>query len=201
MTFDKALVAAKLRRWEKYLNNYRLPMWEDIPDIGLYMEQIVTLLKGYLDYLPPELKEEQFISAATVNNYVRKKIMPEPIKKKYYRIHIAYLIMICSLKHCLSIPTLQTMIPMGLSEDELKSIYNSYVVQHSKAAVYFTNQVRLAAADILDHEESTELCAESTEDLITAAAVISGFARLFAEKMLLLDGKDIETGGDISLDR
>ena len=120
MTLDKALVAAKLRRWEKYLNNYRLPMWEDIPDIGLYMEQIVTLLKGYLDYLPPELKEEQFISAATVNNYVRKKIMPEPIKKKYYRTHIAYLIMICSLKHCLSIPTLQTMIPMGLSEDELR---------------------------------------------------------------------------------
>ena len=54
MTLDKALVAAKLRRWEKYLNNYRLPMWEDIPDIGLYMEQIVTLLKGYLDYLPPK---------------------------------------------------------------------------------------------------------------------------------------------------
>lgn len=80
MTLDKALVAAKLRRWERYLSNYRLPMWEDIPDIGLYMEQIVTLLKGYLDYLPPELKEEQFISAATVNNYVRKKIMPEPIK-------------------------------------------------------------------------------------------------------------------------
>ena len=50
MTLDKALVAAKLRRWEKDLNNYRLPMWEDIPDIGLYMEQIVTLLKGYLDY-------------------------------------------------------------------------------------------------------------------------------------------------------
>ena len=201
MTLDKALVAAKLRRWEKYLNNYRLPMWEDIPDIGLYMEQIVTLLKGYLDYLPPELKEEQFISAATVNNYVRKKIMPEPIKKRYYRTHIAYLIMICSLKHCLSIPTLQTMIPMGLSEDELRDIYNSYAKQHSRAAVYFTNQVRLAAADIVDREETTDISTENAEDLITAAAVISGFSRLFAEKMLLLDGKTIETGGDISLDR
>ena len=127
--------------------------------------------------------------------------MPEPVKKRYYRTHIAYLIMICSLKHCLSIPTLQTMIPMGLSEEELRSVYNSYVVQHSKAAVYFTNQVRLAAADILDHEDSTELSAENAEDLIIAAAVISGFSRLFAEKMLLLDGKTLENGGDISLDR
>ena len=67
--------------------------------------------------------------------------------------------------------------------------------------MYFTNQVRLAAADILDHEESTELSTENAEDLIIAAAVISGFSRLFAEKMLLLDGKTLENGGDISLDR
>ena len=35
MEYDKQLVAGKLRRWEKYLNNYSLPQWEDIPDIGL----------------------------------------------------------------------------------------------------------------------------------------------------------------------
>ena len=61
--------------------------------------------------------------------------------------------------------------------------------------------MRLAAADILDREETTDISTENAEDLITAAAVISGFSRLFAEKMLLLDGKTIETGGDISLDR
>ena len=49
MTFDKALIAGKLRRWEKYLDNYRLPEWEAIPDFGLYMEQVIDLLKekGY----------------------------------------------------------------------------------------------------------------------------------------------------------
>ena len=107
MTYEKALIAAKLRRWEKYLLNYRLPAWEEIHDIGLYMDQVVTLLKQYLDYLPPELKEEQVITPAAINNYVRKKIMPEPVKKKYYRTHIAYLIMICTLKQCMSIATLQ----------------------------------------------------------------------------------------------
>ena len=59
MTYNKELIAGKLRRWEKYLDDYRLPTWEEIPDIGLYMDQIVTLLKGYLDYMPPELKDEQ----------------------------------------------------------------------------------------------------------------------------------------------
>ena len=51
MTFDKTLIAGKLRRWEKYLDEYKLPDWEDIPDIGLYMEQVIALLNYYLDYL------------------------------------------------------------------------------------------------------------------------------------------------------
>lgn len=58
MDYDKRLVAGKLRRWEAYLDAYRLPSWEEIPNIGLYMEQVILLLKHYLDYLPPELKEE-----------------------------------------------------------------------------------------------------------------------------------------------
>ena len=120
MPYDKALIAGKLRRWEKYLDSYRLPMWDEIPDFGLYMEQVISLLKDYLDYMPPELKEAQFITPATINNYVRKRIMPEPVRKKYYRTHIAFLIMICSRKQCISIPTLQTMRPVGMSEEELK---------------------------------------------------------------------------------
>ena len=35
MAYDKQLVAGKLRRSEKYLNRFRLPQWEDIPDFGL----------------------------------------------------------------------------------------------------------------------------------------------------------------------
>ena len=119
MNFDKPLVAGKLRRWEKYLEEFELPSWTDIPDIGLYMEQVVVVLKQYLDYLPPELKEEQFITAATINNYVRNKVMPMPVKKRYYRSHLAYLIMICSLKQGLSISLIQKLIPNNLPEQEL----------------------------------------------------------------------------------
>ena len=116
MAYDKALVAGKLRRWESYLDSFRLPAWEDIPDFGLYMEQVTVLLKEYLDYFPPELKEEQFITAATINNYVRIKVMPEPKKRRYYREHIAYLIIILSLKHSLSIALIQSMGRMGRSQ-------------------------------------------------------------------------------------
>ena len=146
MAYDQQLIAAKLRRWEKYLLKFRLPEWQEIPDIGLYMEQVVAVLKQYLDYLPPELKEEQIITSATINNYVRTHIMPEPRKKRYYRVHIAYLIIICTLKQSLSIAMIQRMMPTGLDESQVQAFYASYRERHCQACEYFVQQVRLAAA-------------------------------------------------------
>lgn len=192
--YDNALIARKLRRWETYLSNYRLPAWEEIPDLGLYMEQVLALLKTYLDYLPPELKDEQFITAATINNYVRNKYMPEPQKKKYYRVHIAYLIMICTLKQSLSIATLQRMIPTGISEQQVRDIYSAYARRHRLTAQYFIEQVRLVAGPLLDHDEEQppEIAVSETSDLITVSAVLGGLARLLAEKLLLLEGHTLE---------
>lgn len=197
MAFDKALVAGKLRRWEVYLQNYRLPDWDEIPNFGLYMEQVTALLQEYLDYLPPELKEEQFITAATINNYVRIKVMPEPVKRRYYRVHIAYLIIILTLKHSLSIALIQKLIPMNLSEAQVMEIYSSYVIRHRSVAKYFIEQIRLLAGPILDHKDNSELASSSTEDLIFTNAVMSGFTRLLAEKLMLLEGKDLNNGGSI----
>lgn len=199
MTFDKDLIAGKLRRWEKYLDDYRLPQWEEIPDFGLYMDQVVTLLRKYLDYLPPELKDEQVITPAAINNYVRKKSMPEPIKKKYYRVHIAYLIIICSLKQSLSIPTMQTMIPPDLTEEELCGVYCAYVKRHRIACSYFIREIRDMSARIFDHEPMPEFAAENTSELIYTVAVASGIARLLAEKLLLLEGKTLQDGGSVAL--
>ena len=187
--YDNDLIAAKLRRWETYLDRYRLPAWEEIPDIGLYMEQVVVVLKQHLDYLPPELKEEQCITAAAVNNYVRNKQMPQPVKKRYYRVHLAYLLMICSLKQGLSLSLIQRLLPADLSEEELKVVYERYAERHHLAALYFSRQVRLCAADFLHHEERNELASDRPEDMIAASAVVGGFARLLAEKLLLLEGQ------------
>ena len=194
MTYDSALVAAKLRRWEKYLNDFRLPAWEEIPDIGLYMEQVTALLQKYLDYFPPELKEEQFITAATINNYVRTRVMPEPVKRRYYRIHIAYLIIILTLKQSLSIALIHKIIPTGLPEEEVEQIYAAYAACHRMTAGYFIDQIRLLAGPILDHDPVAGPAADSPEALIVACGVLSGFHRLLTEKLLLLEGRDLSGG-------
>ena len=199
MQYDNDLIAGKLRRWEKYLEGYRLPSWNEIPDLGLYMEQVIVLLKQYLDYMPPELKEEQFITAATINNYVRMRVMPGPVKKRYYRIQIAYLIIICTLKQGLSLALIQKIIPMDISEEEVKVIYDSFVTQQRDAADYFLEGVRAIAGKILKHEDAPSRGAEDTSQLIICSAIVGSFARLLAEKLLLLEGHTLEDGDDISI--
>ena len=200
LAYDEDLIAGKLRRWEKYLLRFRLPDWEEIPNIGLYMDQVVMLLMGYLDYMPPELKDEQVVTAAAINNYVRKGIMPSPDKKKYFREHIAYLVMICTLKQSLSIAMLQKLLPTGNGEAEVRPVYEAYVRRHRESARFFVQQVRAAAAGILKHPDAGEDAVKNTEDLIASTAIVSGFARLMAEKLLLLDGCDLETGGSIEIE-
>lgn len=198
VAYDKELIAGKLRRWERYLLNFRLPTWNEIPNIGLYMEQVVDLLRGYLDYMPPELKEEeQPVTGAAINNYVRRKLLPGPRRKRYYRMHIACLIMICTLKQSLNMSRIQTLLPNSEDEDVVRAAYESYAARHNAAARYFVEQVKLASARILNHEEKTELAVETTEELICSAAVVSGFSRLLAEKLLFLDNRTAADGGKI----
>ena len=199
MAYDNDLIAGKLRRWEKYLERYRLPAWEELPDFGLYMEQVVQLLKQYLSYLPPELKQSQTITAAAINNYVRTKMLPEPRKKKYYRVHIAYLLMICTLKQSLSLSMLQTLLPGDLPEEAVQQAYRSFALRHRLCTQYFIDQVKLSAAAMLDPEMVTELAVQDTTELIASAAILSGLSRLFAEKLLLLKDKTLETGGSIEI--
>ena len=194
MPYDSRLVAAKLRRWEKYIDNYRLPSWEQIPDLGLYMEQVIALLKQYLDYLPPELKEEEFITAATITNYVRTKVMPGPVKKKYYRTHIAYLLVICTMKQGMSLALIHRMMPMGIEEDRVREIYEAFAAQQKAAAAYFVDQVRNGAGTILEHEEPSILGIETTEELIAACVFTGSLCRLLAEKLTLLENRSLEEG-------
>ncbi len=200
MEFDKALIAGKLRRWEKYINTFRLPAWDSIPDIGLYMEQVLSLLRDYFNYIPPELVEEELITPAAINNYVRKKIMPEPVKKKYYRLHIAYLIMICLLKQTLSIPMIQRFMPFGMSEEEARIRYDRYIALQHVATENFVEGVRGAAGKILDHADAPAGAADDTEDLVVVTVIYGGLAHLLAEKLLRLEGKTLADGGSISLE-
>ena len=75
-----------------------LPEWEALPDIGLYMDQVITLTERL--FVPQLPKGET--TRSMVNNYVKSGLIPRPQGKKYDREHLARLLMVCVLKQALS---------------------------------------------------------------------------------------------------
>ena len=82
MHFDRERVVHRMRKWEAYLNDHALPTWAELPALELYMDQVIALVNNYLGFLPKEVGMDAVVTAAAVNNYVRKKIIPPPVKKR-----------------------------------------------------------------------------------------------------------------------
>lgn len=153
------------------------------------MEQVIVLLSQWLYFLPAEDSEGEVVTPTAINNYVRLKIMPAPNKKKYSRIHMAYLVMICTLKQSVSIAHVQKMIPMGLTEDEVRAVYSDYAEKHREATLRFIDQVRAQSEAILDEKNENE---NAVENLVTSFAVQAGYAKLMTEKIVKLREADTQ---------
>ena len=65
--------------------NFRLPRWSEIPNIDLYIDQVVSYLENYLsNYIKNEneKKSDKIITKTMINNYVKHEVIKPPINKK-----------------------------------------------------------------------------------------------------------------------
>ena len=99
------------KKFEDYFKiiKHKLPYWDELPEIDLYMDQVVALMEKYMSFHKTD-ENSKIITNSMINNYVKLGIMPAPIKKRYSREHIAYLIIICSLKQALPIADIKNLI-------------------------------------------------------------------------------------------
>ena len=79
------------------MNEYEPAAWPLIPDLGLYMDQVVTYIERQLESLYGAASKG-ILTPSMINNYVKSGLIPRPLGKKYYREHLALLMMIVSLK-------------------------------------------------------------------------------------------------------
>ena len=183
MHYDRERVVQRMRKWETYLNEHALPSWDELPALDLYMDQVVALLNSYLGFLPKEVGMDAVVTAAAVNNYVRKKIMPAPVKKRYSRIHLAYLLMICSLKQSVSISYIQQMLPPTLTEQQVQDVYNRFAEQQRRTTLYFVEQVNQQASRLLAESKTDD---DGVNNIVTAFAVTASLSRMATEKLILM---------------
>ena len=110
---------------EEMIMKIHIPRWNELPEIELYLDQVVNYIEKYLGQYNVN-REDKIITKTMINNYVKLGIMPAPEKKKYGRPHIAYLIVICVLKQIYSISDIGKLISLTIQYFELSKAYNRF---------------------------------------------------------------------------
>ena len=113
------------------LENFHIPRWEELPNVDLYMDQILTFINGSLseciNYSDEEdNKKNQILTKTMINNYVKNNILEPPVKKKYSKAQCAKLFVICILKQVFSMNEISNLINIALESTDISHAYNSF---------------------------------------------------------------------------
>ena len=135
------------------ITNFHLPRWNELPNLDLYLDQLVTILDKYLkDYIGN--KEETIITKTMINNYVKQGLIKPPRKKKYSRLHIATLIVICILKQIYSISDINELIMLAIKTAKFNSSYDQFCEAMEKGILYTFEGVEYKVAENAGFEHS-----------------------------------------------
>lgn len=110
--------------YSQKLVRLHLPRYAEIPRIDLYMDQLISYLEETLS--PLYRPGEKIITRSMVNNYVKQGMLAAASSKKYTRAHIAYLVVICTLKQTFSIAEIEQLIRMQVASFDTHTAYDYY---------------------------------------------------------------------------
>lgn len=170
------------------LKELKLPRYKDLPDFGIYSEQLVEIVNKALEAM---FDKDNKLTKSMVNNYVKHKIMPSPIKKRYFRNHIVYCIVITVFKNNLSIAEIDGGILHELKKSSIEESYNYFCDK-------IENVMRLII-DILDKQDDPDTKMTATIDVDLdkrnglTLAIVSVCTKVITQKLLeyeLLNAKE-----------
>lgn len=99
-----------LEEWLNKTSEYSFPQFKELPDIPLNMDQVIYYINKVFG--PLAIDESNNLTPFMVHNYVKARVIDEPVRKKYNEIQLGYLLAICTLKKTLSINEIALLIDM-----------------------------------------------------------------------------------------
>lgn len=81
----------------------------DIPDIDLYMDQVLSFMNDRLAKSKRH-EDDKILTKTMINNYAKNKLLPPPEKKRYSREHMLVLIFIYYFKSFLPLGDIQAIL-------------------------------------------------------------------------------------------
>ncbi|MBQ7001446.1 MAG: DUF1836 domain-containing protein [Oscillospiraceae bacterium] len=152
------------------LRDFRLPRYNEIPNVGLYLEQATKYVGEYLAPLG-----EYSLTPSMISNYVKKGLIANPVKKQYGREQIAYLFFIAVAKSVLSLDALTGFIKLQQQTYTLPKAYD-----------YFAEELENLLAFTFELKDTMEAVGEDNTDekRLLYTCIVAAVQKVYLEKCL-----------------
>lgn len=166
----------------------------DIPNIDLYVEQVISFMEDHMKSLKRNEKDK-LITKTMVGNYTRDGVLMPSKNKKYNKNHIIMLILIYNLKQILSIEDIKTLFTpimkdiSNIGDDviPLEDIYSTLLdiksTEFESFGEIFNEKLQLVQEKVEHVDSQNKDIAEIFLTVITLIAQANAQKRL-AEKLI-----------------
>lgn len=154
------------------ISDFHMPRWDELPEIDLYMDQVIAIAEKYLR--PITAEGDNLLTQAMINNYVKNGIVPPPTKKRYGREHMARILIICALKHVVGISSIADMINSLLQNEPMSAVLDGFAEKFERELAAKMEY----ALSIAENNESAEI---SLTNIAVENAIKANSSRLISE--------------------
>ncbi len=146
---------------------------EDIPQIDLYMDQVLTLFAPYIT-----AEGGKPLTKAMVNNYSKEGLITPVKGKKYTAEQIVQILLVCTMKQSLAMEEIKdVMTALNYNELHLLEFYQEYTKQREEAKDKLTRvcQALLPKRDLVGRDAAM---------LVVLLSAMSGYLKKAAENLI-----------------
>lgn len=159
---------------KEWMDKFRLPRYEQLPELGLYLDQALSYVTGVIQ---PLYGSSVTITGAMVSNYIKTGALDPSVKKKYSREHLARLVVISLLKEVFTVPEICTLFQVQKETYPLGVAYDFFCTEFENALreTFFPtgNPLPMVATQ------------ETAQTVLIRAMVLTAVNRLFVQKTTL----------------
>ena len=143
--------------------------WEELPDLALYMDQIIS-------YMPRQLihfDDGEALTSAMVNNYIKDGLVPRAEGKRYGPVHLGYLTAVCALKKVLPVRDIGILLSAGQkSGKDPKALYGYFCAALDQALSDTANAIDPDAQSSDLARMALDLALRSYADQLACARIL-----------------------------
>lgn len=163
-------------RQDEKIVNFHCPRFKELPSLPLYKDQVIEYIDRTLRPLYIQC-EEKVLTPTMLNNYVKQKVIPAPIHKKYNSEHIAYLIVVCIFKQLYSLSEVSSFISIQTRTYPIDDAYD-----------YFCRELEKHIKEVFvtrNFSSSSSASKVTAESELLRSIIISFVNKIYTEKLLV----------------